>query len=184
MFEMRKLLKSLNMTAIFVTHNKDEVFTFADKISIMDQGEILQTDEPTKVYQHPKSWQVADFLQLGSWIPLKSISKGEYQSAIGSVRLTDVKIISKAKCTQNSQHFLLLKPQFIKTSTTTSANVRIENISITEQGFHYILSSLTNDSQQAFNKLSYYCNDVFFLGQELSISIKPHLFVIFDRAKS
>ncbi len=61
MIEIRQLLKRLDMTAIFVTHNKDEVFTFADKIAVMHQGKILQVGSPTEVCQLPNSWQVADF---------------------------------------------------------------------------------------------------------------------------
>ena len=82
MLEMRQLLKQLKMTAIFVTHNKDEVFTFADKKAVMHQGSILQTGSPAEVCQTPNSWQVADFLQLGSWIPVKAVND-QFQSAIG-----------------------------------------------------------------------------------------------------
>lgn len=37
MTSMRQLLQYLNITAIFVSHNKDEVFTCADTISVMHQ---------------------------------------------------------------------------------------------------------------------------------------------------
>ena len=67
MVEIRQLLKQFDMTAIFVTHNKDEVFTFADKMAVMAQGKLLQFDAPSVICQQPNSYQVADFLQLGSW---------------------------------------------------------------------------------------------------------------------
>lgn len=180
---MRQLLKSLQMTAIFVTHNKDEVFTFADKIAVMHQGQILQTDEPAKVCQQPNSWQVADFLQLGSWVPLKTTSNDECLTAIGNFHLTD-EDIKQTRYSENCQHYLLLKPQHIILASAGNANVRIEYISVTEQGYHYTFSSLSDSNELSFQKLSYYCNDIFSVGQELSIEIEPHSFIIFENIKS
>ena len=68
MIEIRQLLKRLDMTAIFVTHNKDEVFTFADKIAVMHQGQVLQVGAPALVCQQPNSWQVADFSAIGQLV--------------------------------------------------------------------------------------------------------------------
>jgi iron(III) transport system ATP-binding protein len=76
------------MSVIYVSHNKDEVFTFADKIAVMHQGSIIQTGSPGNVCQSPNSWQTADFIQLGSGIPVKAI-KGQFQSAIGEFPLTE-----------------------------------------------------------------------------------------------
>lgn len=71
MLELRQLFKSQNITAIFVTHNKDEVFTFADKMAVMSSGKIMQFDAPAQICKSPCNFQVADFLQLGSWLPCR-----------------------------------------------------------------------------------------------------------------
>jgi iron(III) transport system ATP-binding protein len=118
MLSMRHLLKSLNITAIFVTHNKNEVFTFADRISVMHQGSILQTGSPASVCQQPINWQVADFLQLGSWIPLKVQSSITYQTALGEVSCLNKKV-SSAKEDKIQQ--LLLKPHYIEICPTSTA---------------------------------------------------------------
>lgn len=184
MLTMRRLLKTLNMTAIFVTHNKDEVFTFADKIAVMHQGRILQTGHPAHVCQQPNSWQVADFLQLGSWIPLQQSATGQYQTALGDIGLTlaDSYADTNAVNLDNSQKVLLLKPHNIELATEMPANVRVEHISITEQGYHYLLSSLTTASELAFEQLSYYCEALYGVEQELALVIKRHEFVVFERA--
>ena len=141
MLEMRQLLKQLKMSAIFVTHNKDEVFTFADKIAVMDQGTILQTGSPAAVCQSPNSWQVADFLQLGCWLPVKVVNN-QYQSALGVLSLTakaDSKINLVANEPDSQTLQLLLKSQTIEYCETEDEkrNVKVDHIAITEQGFHY-----------------------------------------------
>jgi iron(III) transport system ATP-binding protein len=177
MLTMRSLLKNLNMTAIFVTHNKDEVFTFADKIAVMHQGTILQTDEPAKVCQQPSNWQVADFLQLGSWIPLKYNAHNEYKTAVGCLNVASDIVNDNVA---NVRQTLLLKPQFIELSTSIPNNVRVVHISVTEQGYHYLLSSLIENNELSFEKLSFYHNELFPIDKKLAITIKPHELVIFD----
>ncbi|MBL4940109.1 MAG: ABC transporter ATP-binding protein [Colwellia sp.] len=177
MLEMRQLLKNLNISAIFVTHNKDEVFTFADKIAVMHQGHILQSGCPAAVCQQPNNWQVADFLQLGSWLPVKQISSTQFQSALGKIN------ISKEGKRDTALQQLLLKPQYIELSQLSGSaqgkvNVRVDNISVTEQGYHYLLSSLVVD-ELAFDQLSFYSNELFSLGQTLMLVIKEHKFVMF-----
>ncbi len=181
MLAMRRLLKSLNITAIFVTHNKDEVFTFADKISVMHQGNILQTGNPGDVCQQPSNWQVADFLQLGSWVPLKVQSSKINQTALGEISLAK----NKASNTKEGKiQQLLLKPQYLSSCPTSTANVQINHIAITEQGYHYLCASLTADSELAFEQLSYYSNELYTLGQQIALTVKTHDFVVFDKSNT
>lgn len=60
--EMRRMVKSLGLTAIHVTHDQEEAMALADKIIIMRQGRILQAGTPQEVYLHPSSPFVASFL--------------------------------------------------------------------------------------------------------------------------
>lgn len=177
MLAMRTLLKSLNMTAIFVTHNKDEVFTFADKIAVMHQGSVLQTGDPAAVCQQPSSWQVADFLQLGSWIPVRKSPANHYQTALGELTSSE----HKESCSQQVNNpQLLLKPQNITLSATATVNAQIKHIAITEQGYHYLLSSITTANELAFKQLSFYSSELYELGDKIALTIKPHKLIIFN----
>ena len=189
MIEIRQLLKSLNMTAIFVTHNKDEVFTFADKIAVMYQGKILQMGSPIHVSQQPNSWQVADFLQLGSWLPFQ-VKNGGVETAIGNINLgteeltalnvhtTDLSTEINDKCLQS---VLLIKPKVIEVTFDDTANVVVNHIGVTEQGYQYIVNSIENSTELAFSRLSFYHEDIFELGQQLSICIKHHQYLAFQQ---
>ncbi len=184
MLEMRQLLKQLKMSAIFVTHNKDEVFTFADKIAVMHQGSLLQTGSPANVCQSPNSWRVADFLQLGSWIPLQA-TKGLFQTALGdfpsaSELVSNTRAVTDENDTKTLQ--LLLKSQAIEYCTEQSekSNVKVDHIRVTEHGFHYLLSSIEKDSSLFFDQLSFYSEVLLSLGQHIAIIIKPHKYQVFS----
>ena len=179
MLEIRQLLKQLDMTAIFVTHNKDEVFTFADKVAVMHQGRLLQLGTPAEVCQQPSCWQVADLLQLGSWLPYL-LSGSELTTAIG--KLNDVIGLPA----NGKNRFLLIKPQDVEIceAGSDSDNVFVNHISVTEQGYHYHLTSNGCLPELAFDHLSLYSPQVLALGQSLRVKIKPHALLAFTKEPS
>ncbi len=60
--EIREILKSQQVTAVFVTHDQAEAFAVADTIAILRQGRLEQFAAPEEVYRHPKTAAVAAFL--------------------------------------------------------------------------------------------------------------------------
>jgi iron(III) transport system ATP-binding protein len=186
MIEIRQLLKRLNMTAIFVTHNKDEVFTFADKIAVMHQGRVLQVGAPAQVCQHPNSWQVADFLQLGSWLPVQAVTTDEkiaFESNIGSLTTNVIsnadELTTKHIKSGNTLYQLLVKPNDITQCSEQAANVTIEHVGVTEQGYHYLLKSLEQSSVLSFNQLSFYSQQLFNAGEKLSLKLTGKQFLLY-----
>ena len=60
--EIRALQQRIGLTAIHVTHDQEEAMTMADRIVILDQGEVAQQGAPEDVYRRPNSPFVASFL--------------------------------------------------------------------------------------------------------------------------
>ncbi len=60
--EIRSILKSQQVTAVFVTHDQAEAFAVADTIAILRQGRLEQIDSPETIYRRPKTAAVAAFL--------------------------------------------------------------------------------------------------------------------------
>ncbi len=60
--EIRAILKSQGVTAVFVTHDQAEAFAVADTIAILRQGCLEQCAAPEVVYRRPKTAAVAAFL--------------------------------------------------------------------------------------------------------------------------
>lgn len=59
---LRRLHDELHVTSIFVTHDQEEALEVADKIVLMNQGQVEQVGAPADVYQHPATPFVYGFL--------------------------------------------------------------------------------------------------------------------------
>ncbi len=64
--EIRMLVKSMNITTIFVTHDQEEALSLSDKIALIQNGQIIQIDEPQDLYLEPKNLYVAKFMGVPS----------------------------------------------------------------------------------------------------------------------
>jgi putrescine transport system ATP-binding protein len=61
-FELMSIQERTGVTFIVVTHDQEEAMTLADRIAVMDKGEVKQVGAPGHVYEHPDSRFVANFL--------------------------------------------------------------------------------------------------------------------------
>ena len=60
--QMRDLMHELGLTTIHVTHNQAEALETGDRIAVMEQGRIVQLDQPRVIYHRPENEFVARFL--------------------------------------------------------------------------------------------------------------------------
>ena len=64
--ELRMILHSTNIPAIYVTHDQEEAFAIADRVLILHNADIVRQGSPTEVWANPGSKYVAEFLGLGN----------------------------------------------------------------------------------------------------------------------
>lgn len=74
--EVRAVLVATGTTAVFVTHDHDEAFAVADRIAVMDLGQVLQVDEPAALWHRPVSQRVAEFLGYEAFVPAPGAPAG------------------------------------------------------------------------------------------------------------
>ncbi len=60
--EIKRLQRRLGVAAVYVTHDQVEAMTLADRIVVLNLGEIEQIGRPTEVYNRPASTFVASFI--------------------------------------------------------------------------------------------------------------------------
>ncbi|HBH3658723.1 TPA: ATP-binding cassette domain-containing protein [Clostridioides difficile] len=60
--DIKRLQKELNITTIMVTHDQEEAITMADKIAILNGGDIVQIGTPEEIYQNPQNLFTAQFI--------------------------------------------------------------------------------------------------------------------------
>src|SRR5262250_1174653 len=60
--EIRRLIKKVRISALYVTHDQEEAFTISDAVIVMEGGRILQYDVPDTIYNQPAHSLVASFI--------------------------------------------------------------------------------------------------------------------------
>ncbi|HEV2902627.1 MAG TPA: sn-glycerol-3-phosphate ABC transporter ATP-binding protein UgpC [Gaiellaceae bacterium] len=59
---LSELHRRLGVTTVYVTHDQTEAMTLGQRVAVMREGRILQTDRPQKLYEEPKDLFVAAFI--------------------------------------------------------------------------------------------------------------------------
>jgi len=117
--EIRLLQKDLNITLIYVTHDQTEAMSMADKIVLLNEGEIVQQGRPKELYEKPENTFTAKFLgnppmnlinleveKEGNYIPIFGDKyflkqKSDKKNILG-IRPEDIEISKEGvKCTIN-----------------------------------------------------------------------------------
>ncbi len=62
--ELKRLHQRLKTTTIYVTHDQEEAMTLGDRIVVMKDGVIQQSDTPLQTYQRPTNRFVAGFIGM------------------------------------------------------------------------------------------------------------------------
>jgi len=60
--ELRRLQRSLGVTAVYVTHDQEEAMTMADRMAVFMEGRIIQVGTPKSIYLQPANVAVAAFI--------------------------------------------------------------------------------------------------------------------------
>lgn len=137
--EIRKLFKQQGVTAIFVTHSREEAFAFSDKMAVMNHGVIEQYGSASELYYQPSSKFVADFLGGGSYMSAKRVSETDFETALGIVEAVAQKSIEiDAHCE------LLLRPQHVQISTAEESGVVVMEQQFMGDHCRYVINAHGN----------------------------------------
>ena len=87
--EIRRIAKERELTAIYVTHDRQEALSMADRLAVMHQGLLQQVGAPEEVYNLPVNRFVAGFLGDANFIDGTVTENGLFQSHFGEFRLAE-----------------------------------------------------------------------------------------------
>ena len=60
--EIRALQRRLNLSVVYVTHDREEALAVSDRIIVMDHGRIVEQGPPLELFESPRTRFVAEFL--------------------------------------------------------------------------------------------------------------------------
>ncbi len=116
--EIKELHQRLETTIIFVTHDQVEAMTMADKIVVLNDGNVEQIGTPIELYDNPRNLFVATF--IGS--PSMNLMEGIYRAA-------DNRFVSG----DGDAHDLPYRPE-VPDGSALTLGIRPEHIELAEAG--------------------------------------------------
>ncbi len=69
--EISALVREAGATTVYITHDQAEAFALADRVGILDRGQLAQTGTPEEIYSSPATAFVARFTGLAGEIPVR-----------------------------------------------------------------------------------------------------------------
>jgi iron(III) transport system ATP-binding protein len=104
--EMRDLQRRFDITTIMVTHDQEEAMEMADRVAVMNEGQIEQVGTPKELYYRPANLFVAKF--LGKMNILRLEKKG-----VGPPMLAG-RLLSVADDQPKRTGFVYVRPEAVK----------------------------------------------------------------------
>ena len=134
--EISKLHKKLNTNMIYVTHDQVEAMTLADKIVILNNGNMEQFGTPNEIYHDPNNIFVAEFIGT----PKMNILKIDKKNIINSntIKLLDNEIKFENH-RFNDEIYLGIRPEHINLTNEDEIKIDIKTELIENLGFEKIL---------------------------------------------
>jgi len=130
--ELLRLHRAVPSTVVYVTHDQVEAMTMADRIGIMEAGELVQVGRPKDVYRQPASRFVAGF--LGS--PPMGFLTGQVEERNGSVYLTGpgikIDIGATARPPSGSALTIGLRPEHLRLTSDGSGRAGAWTVELVE----------------------------------------------------
>jgi len=74
--ELRALQQRIGITAVYVTHDREEALTLADRIAVLDAGRVAQYGAPEEIFHRPASAFVAGFMGADNAVALTRLADG------------------------------------------------------------------------------------------------------------
>ena len=167
--EMRREIKELHqktkVTVVYVTHDQSEALALADRIVVMNQGQIEQVGTPQEIYSHPATPFVAKFvgrsnLIAGTWSADTFTPAGSTACWEGS---------QVAPVFRESGHYPV-KPEHLQVKRDGRDGVRASVYEIEYQGVE-VRMMLHNQADNEILEVRYRGDETYRVGDEVTLTL-------------
>ena len=106
--EVKHILKTLEATAILVTHDQEEAFELGDQVALLYGGRLEQTGPTLEVYRQPATPFVARFLGKADFLPAR-VANGAIETELGT-------LVRPPRVPQGNHLHVLVRPEHLEVS--------------------------------------------------------------------
>ncbi len=110
--ELRRFLSELQITAVYVTHDRVEALALSDEIAVMREGRIIEIGDPKKIYFNADHRFVADFIGRANLIPGK-VTALENGHAVVDSEIGPILGLNSHGLVPGNEAMLCVRPEFI-----------------------------------------------------------------------
>lgn len=129
--EIRRLVKEIGITTIFVTHDQEEALSISDRIVLMNEGIVQQFDIPQNLYLEPANLFVAKF--MGNPI-INLINMKKEGNVLKSKDFNiDLSFLNKDKFKgelTDENYIVGIRPEYFEISTNPLFKAKVESIEL------------------------------------------------------
>jgi len=118
--ELRSFLSELQITAIYVTHDRIEALALSDLIAVMRTGRIIEIGDPKKIYFNSDHRFVADFIGRANLIK-GQVAKLDGQHAIFASEIGSIVALNSQQIAVGQDAMLCVRPEFIRLAEKSGA---------------------------------------------------------------
>ncbi len=171
--ELRGILHTSGIPAIYVTHDQDEAFAIADRLALLHEGVIVQQGTPAEVCACPVSAWVAEFLGLGNVLAGKWLGGGRVETRLGVLEVVRERgVLLEGDPGVGVSVALLIRPERVTIGDSGSRlKGRVSDVLFQKNGYRVTLE----------NGLYFFAQVPLPVGEEISFSVEAECL---DRAKS
>ena len=151
--EIAKLHRDLGATMIYVTHDQIEAMTLADKIVVLEAGEVRQYGAPLELYHHPQNKFVAGFIGSPKMnflqMTVKAVGKSTLKLSGDAIKSIEVAVTPR-NCKVGDTVTLGIRPEHVGLASGKASSVAAD-VTLVELLGHqtYVEAKLTGGGQLA-----------------------------------
>ncbi len=119
--QLHRFLTELEITAVYVTHDRVEALALSDRIAVMKQGRIVEVGDPKKIYFDTDDPFVADFIGRANLIPA-TVRHSAQPHAMVDTAIGPIQVRNSHHIPVGGQAMLCARPEFIRVGPPTSDN--------------------------------------------------------------
>jgi putrescine transport system ATP-binding protein len=126
-FELMELQEKLGLTFVIVTHDQEEAMTLADRIAVMNGGQLVQVAAPSDIYEQPNSRWVADFIGDVTLIEGRVVSSEPGQTVIESAAGGRLRVTHPTDAIAGASVAVALRPEKVRVDGSVPSPASNEN---------------------------------------------------------
>ena len=145
--KLKQIHEQLRLTLVYVTHDQNEALTFADKVVVMSEGEVLQLGTPQDLFESPAHTFIGHFIGSPGMNFLPCILEGQ-TAMVGGLGISLLPETATRAHNMTGAMQIGVRPEFLKLSShSTERTVPVTVGSVEDLGNFQIVTVRLGDIQ-------------------------------------